>query len=84
MQLSLHSSKGAVILWLRARRSALHRPLLLQALALRLVRPPVRLAALWAAVTHHAAAAAAREAACDTAAGGSADAGRADWEGQGR
>ncbi len=49
----------------------------LQAAALRLVLPPVRLAAGLAAIEHCAAAAAAAQAACGAAAGGSADAGRA-------
>ena len=53
------------------------RPLSLQAPALGFVRPPVRAAALWAAVACHAAAAAALETVRCSAAGGGADARRA-------
>ena len=55
------------------------RSLRLQAPALSPVRPPVRLAALCAAVADCAAAATALEATCGAAAGGGADARRAGW-----
>ena len=69
-----HTNKQAQLLGISSSRTSGARPLRLHSAALRLVGPPVRLAAGLAAVAHRAAAAAAAQATRCAAAGGGADA----------